>query len=99
MKTEPGSCQWCPEQEAVGTNWSTEVPSDHQAALLYSSGNKALAQAAQGHCGVFSLEISNSLLDMALGTLLWVSLMSSSWSKWTQRFLPSFDTVIENRPA
>ena len=67
MKTEPGSCQWCPEQEAVGTNWSTEVPSDHQAALLYSSGNKALAQAAQGHCGVFSMEISNSLLDMALG--------------------------------
>ena len=57
----------------------------------------ALAQAAQ-RCGVSSLGISQSCLDVALGTLLWVSLLghrleqshsqvpaSLSWQKKTSK--------------
>jgi len=40
--------------------------------VLCSDG--ALAQAAQ-RCGVSSLGISQSCLDVALGTLFWVSLL------------------------
>lgn len=48
--------------------------SEHLETLLCCIDDKALAQAAQRGCGVSSLEISKSCLDMSLGTLLWVSL-------------------------
>jgi len=38
--------------------------------LISCAGDGALAQVAQRGCGVSSLEISKSLLDAALGTLL-----------------------------
>ena len=52
-----------------------EVPPEHQEACLYCGGDRALAQAAQAGCGVSSLEIFKSHLDMDLGTLLWVALL------------------------
>jgi len=40
-------------------------------------------------CGVSSLEISKSHLDMGLGALLWVSLLEWWLDRWTQRWFPS----------
>ena len=62
-----------------------EAPSEHQAALLCWAGGGALAQAAQRGCGVSSLGISRSRLDVALGSLLWVSLLGQGWEQLASR--------------
>ena len=56
------------------TTRSTAVPSARQAALLCCVVPEPWHRLPRG-CGVFSLGISQSRLDMALGTLLWVSLL------------------------
>lgn len=48
-----------------------------------------MAQVAQIGCGVTSLEILKSHLDMILDTLLWVSLLEQGLERMTQRSLPS----------
>lgn len=45
-----------------------DISSEHQAALLSHLSDKALAQAAQRGCGVPSLEISQSHLDIGLSS-------------------------------
>nr|XP_047909708.1 uncharacterized protein LOC125180947 [Anser cygnoides]XP_047909709.1 uncharacterized protein LOC125180947 [Anser cygnoides]XP_047909710.1 uncharacterized protein LOC125180947 [Anser cygnoides]XP_047909711.1 uncharacterized protein LOC125180947 [Anser cygnoides] len=52
-----------------------EAPSEHQEALLCCAGARALAQVAHRGCGVSSLEISQSHLDIGLGPLLGVALL------------------------
>jgi len=47
-----------------------EVPSEHEEELLPSEGDRALAQAAQGDCGVYSLEVFKIHLDEVLCNLL-----------------------------
>ena len=73
---EPGSLQWCPVsgQEAMGTNWHTGAPTEHQehsCAVQVTEQQHRLSR----DCGVSSLRISSSCLDVALGTLLWVALL------------------------
>jgi len=50
-----------------------EVPAEHEEELLPSEGDGALAQAAQGGCGVSSGDIQNQpghvLVQLALGDL------------------------------
>ena len=59
----------------MDTTGAQQVPSDHQEALCYCTGDGALAQVAQRGYEVSSLEISKSYLDMVLDTLLWISLL------------------------
>ena len=53
QRMEPGSAQWCP---VAGPNWAQtgtqEVPSEHQETVSHCEGGRALAQVAQGGCGV-----------------------------------------------
>ena len=52
-------------------------------------GEGALAQTARRGCGVFSLEISKSRLDVALGNLFWVSLLGQGWHQGPSSLSPS----------
>jgi len=75
-RTHPGSSLWGPVlgQEAMGTNWHTGAPSEHQehsCAVQVTEQQHGLPRG----CGVSSLGISSSCLDVALGTLLWVALL------------------------
>jgi len=51
----PDSFQWCPAtgQGQWARTEAQEVPSEHEKELLPSEGDGALAQVAQGRCGVF----------------------------------------------
>jgi len=51
------------------------VPSEHKETLFYCEGDRALAQVAQRGCGVSSLEIFKSHLDIVLGNQLLVALL------------------------
>ena len=53
-RTGPDSFQWYPatEQGAMAQTEAEEVPAEHKEELLPSEGDGALAQAAQGGCGV-----------------------------------------------
>lgn len=44
-------------------------------------------------CGVSSLEVSRSHLDVGMGTLLWVTLLQWGWDKGTQEFLPTSEIL------
>ena len=58
----------------MGTNWHTGAPTEHQehsCAVQVTEQQHGLPRG----CGVSSLGISSSHLDVALGTLLWVSLL------------------------
>lgn len=59
----------------MGTTLHTGGSIPPPGALLCCAGEGTLAHAAQTGCGVSSLEISKSHLDMALGSLLWMSLL------------------------
>jgi len=50
----PDSFQWCPEtgQGAMAQTEAQEVPAEYEEEFLHSEGDRALAQAAQGGCGV-----------------------------------------------
>ena len=51
----------------------TGTPSEHQAALPCCAVPKHWHRLPRG-CGVSSLEVSRSCLDVGLGTLLWVAI-------------------------
>lgn len=72
MKVSGG--QW-PDKRQWTQSGRQEVPSDHQKVLLCIAGAGVLAQVAQRGCGLSSLEVSRSHLDMVTNTLLWVSLL------------------------
>ena len=40
-------------------------------------------------CRISSLEIFSICLDVDVGTLLWVSVLSRGWDTWTQRVIPA----------
>ena len=48
---EPGSVQWQPQRQWAQTE-TQEVPSEDQETLFHCEGDRALAQAVQGGCGV-----------------------------------------------
>ena len=72
----PASFQWCPMtgQGAMGTEWAQvgtqEVPPQYEEKLLPCEGARAVAQAAQGGCGVSFLETFKTCLDAFLCPLL-----------------------------
>jgi len=86
----------CQDRRPWAQPGTQEAPSEPQAALLCWAGDGALAQAAQRGCGVSSLGISKSLLDVVLGSLLWVSLLEQEvWSKWPPEVLANpYHSVI-----
>ena len=53
-RTGPDSLQWCPAtgQGATAQTGAEEAPAEDEEELLPSEGDGALAQAAQGGCGV-----------------------------------------------
>ena len=81
----PNSFQWCPQQDR-GQRAQTEaeeVPAEHEEELLPSEGDGALAQAAQGGCGVsFSGDIQDppgrGPVQPAVGDPAWVG----GWTGW-----------------
>ena len=48
----PNSFQWCPATGQGAQTEAEEVPAEHEEELFPSEGDGALAQAAQGCCGV-----------------------------------------------
>jgi len=52
-----------------------EVPAEHEEELLPSEGDRALAQAAQGGCGVSLSGNIQDLVGAVLCSLLWVTLL------------------------
>lgn len=54
---------------------------EHQEAVLYHMGDKALAQVAQIVCGVSSLEIFKSHLDVGLGERLQEAMLDQKTSR------------------
>lgn len=79
---EPGSCQQCSVQDR--RQQAQGVPSEHLAALLCCAVIEHWHRLPIGF-GVPSLETFRSHLDM--GTMLWVSLLSRGWGRWTQQCL------------
>ena len=73
----PDSFQWCPGQDKGqrAQTGAEEAPAEPKEELLPSEGDGALAQAAQGGCGVSFLEIFQPRLDTVLCSLLWVTLL------------------------
>ena len=51
VRTHFSGAQWQDKGQQVQTE-AQEVPPEHEEGLLYSEGNGALEQAAQGGCGV-----------------------------------------------
>lgn len=56
-RTKAGSFQWSPvtDPQAVSTNETREVPSEHQEILFHCEGDQMLTQIVQGGCGVSML--------------------------------------------
>lgn len=98
-KMESGSSQWCPVpgQEAVAQTGAQEVLCEQQAALLCWAGDRALAQAVQRGCGVSSFlrrrQTFSSHLDVALGTLLGVSLLKQGLGQGPPEGLASLTSL------
>ena len=59
-----------------------EVPPEYEEKLLSCEGARAWAQAAQGGCGVPSLETFKPHLDVVLCPLLWMCLLKQGG--WTR---------------
>lgn len=74
-KAEPGSFQWCSEKMQWALTGTQETSCEHQEALLCHLADGALAQVSQRVCGVSSLDIFKSHLDLGQGTLLQVALL------------------------
>jgi len=90
-KEDRARLQCCPVpgQEAMGTNWNTGGSvSKYQEVLLYCEG--AWTWVAQRGCGVFSLKILQSHLDMGLSDLLWVSAWAGVGTDRPQRSFPTW---------
>ncbi|KAK4827150.1 LOW QUALITY PROTEIN: hypothetical protein QYF61_015104 [Mycteria americana] len=51
-KTEPGSCQWCPNKRQRTQIKTHEIPSEHKKTLFYWEGGQTLEQVTQRGCGV-----------------------------------------------
>lgn len=58
---------------------------EHQEALLYHMDDRALARVAQRRCGVSSLEIFNSHLDVVLGERLQETVLEKELDEKTSR--------------
>ncbi|KAK4817918.1 hypothetical protein QYF61_002759 [Mycteria americana] len=65
----------CQDQRQWAQTETREVPSEQQETLFYCVGDWALAQIAQGGCGVSILGDVQKPLNMVLGSLLWVALL------------------------
>jgi len=74
-----------------------EVSFEHQEALLCHVCNGALAQAAQGGCGVSSSGISKSQLNVVLTSLLWVSLLEQGLGQMDPELPTNFSHSVNQR--
>ena len=77
-------CTLCQERRQRAQTGTQEVPSDHQKHFCAVQVTEQWHRLHRG-CGLSSLEIFQSHLDTALGTLLWVSLLEQGLE---QRYLP-----------
>lgn len=73
---EPGTFQWCPTAGQTGTE---KVPYEHQEDLLCCTSDQSLAQTSQRDCGVSFLDIFKSHLDMVLGNMFSVTLLTETY--------------------
>jgi len=87
-KMDPVRGAQCQDRRQWAQRGTQQIPSKHQAALLCCAETEPSYRLPRG-CGVPSLETFSSHLDMGLGTLLWASLLSRGWGKWSQRVLPA----------
>ena len=77
----------CQEKRQRAQSGKQEIPAKHQETLPYCADERAL------RCGVSSLEISKPRLDMALGTLPWVSMLEQGLDQMDLRSQPAFASL------
>lgn len=92
---EPGCSQQCPMQgqEAVGTTGAREAPPEHQEHFFAVQVTACKYRLPRGSKISF-LEISKSLLDMALGPLLWVTLLEQRLGQMDPEVSASLGHVV-----
>lgn len=80
-------------QEAVGTTGAWEAPPEHQEHFFAVQVTACKYRLPRGSKISF-LEISKSLLDMALGPLLWVTLLEQRLGQMDLRSLPALAMLL-----
>jgi len=83
----------CQEKRQWAQSGTQEIPAKHQETLPYCADERALGHATQRGCGVSSLEISKPRLDMALGTLPWVSMLEQGLDQMDLRSQPALASL------
>lgn len=77
----------CQGKRQCAQTRTQEVPTEHQTAFLCCAVEGALEQFAQRGCGISSLEIFRSCVDVVLGTLRCAALLGQGLGKMDLSYL------------